>query len=198
MGGVGLMAYLFYHLPYTVSMIILGVLWLLAVPIDVLRQRSPEINKVLIRWFRPIMRHHEVERLAGTTYLLTGVALVALVFPKEIVVLTLLFLALADPIASLIGIKFGRDKIFGHKSIQGALAAFIVCTVTTYLYLYTHTLLFDRILVVSVIGGAIGCLAELVPVWDIDDNFTLPVLSSIGLWLLFYFFGLYTNVGFYG
>lgn len=47
----------------------------------------------------------------------------------------------------------------------------------------------DRILIVSILSGLIGAFAELIPIFKLDDNFTFPVVSSIGLWLLFYLFG---------
>src|SRR5690606_38510278 len=100
--------------------------WLLFVPLDFLRQSSPVLNDWLIHAFKPIMRQSEVNKLAGTTYLLTGVLFVVVFFPRPVVSLTLLYLAFADPIASLVGIRYGRDKLFGHKSLQGFIAAYSV------------------------------------------------------------------------
>ena len=127
--------------------------------------------------------------MAGTSYLLTGVSIIALIFPQEIVLLTLLFLAFADPIASYFGIKFGKDKIFGHKSLQGTVAAFFVCAILCFAFFYTHNLLLDRLIVVSLLGGLIGSLAELIPIGKLDDNLTLPVMSAIFLYFMFLLFG---------
>lgn len=177
------------YLPAWLSYTFLISSTLIFVPLDVLRQRFPALNDFLVHAFRPIMRSGEERRLAGTTYLLSGVTLVALVFPRDIVSITLLFLAFADPIASCIGIKFGRDKIFGHKSLQGFMAAYFVCFVSSLAFMITHGYPADRVLVFCILAGLIGALSELVPIWKIDDNFTLPVLSSMGLFGLFYFFG---------
>lgn len=184
------LAYVF--LPPTIAIAILIVAMMFFLPVDFLRHRYPALNDWMVHAFRPIMRNSEIHRLAGTTYLLTGVALVVLMFPRPIVALTLLFLAFADPIASVIGIKYGKDKIFGHKSIQGFMAAYVVCTLCTFVFLYNHNFATDRILVVSLLAGLIGALAELVPIGKIDDNFTLPVLSGVGLYILFQLFGLFT------
>jgi dolichol kinase len=105
------------------------------------------------------------------------------------VAITLLFLAFADPIASFIGIKFGKDKIFGHKSLQGFMAAYVVCFASSLAYLLIHGFPPDRSLVFSLLSGLVGALAELVPVGKLDDNLTLPVLSAIGLFCLYYLFG---------
>lgn len=189
MAGVGLIAALYAYLPLNVSMAILSICWLAFVPADFLRQYRPELNEFLMTYFGPIMREHEEKRLAGTTYLLTGVGLVALIFPREIVILTLLFLAFADPVASIVGIKFGRTKIFGHKSLQGFVAALTICFLVTFIYLQVHEILTTRLLAASLLAGLVGALAELVPVASLDDNLTLPLLSAFGLWGIFELFG---------
>lgn len=191
MGGVSLMAAIYAVVPYPVALAFLGITWILFVPMDFARQKNPALNQKLITWFKPIMREHEVNRPAGTSFLLTGVALVVLFFPREIVLLTLMFLAFADPIASYFGIRFGKDKILGNKSLQGSLAAFVVCMIITAFFLTQNDLLIERIIIASVLGGVIGALSELIPIGEIDDNLTLPLLSAFFLWILFSAFGVY-------
>ncbi|MNJ92779.1 Cytidylyltransferase family protein [compost metagenome] len=183
------------YLPPAVSLTILTVAWCLFVPFDFLRQRYPALNDWALHAFKPIMRQSEVKKLAGTTYLLSGVLLIYLIFPRPIVALTLLFLAFADPIASYFGILYGKDKIFGHKSIQGFMAAFFVCAGVCLLFLVSNNYLMDRLLVVSLFAGLVGAFAELIPIGKLDDNLTLPVMSAIGLSILFYFFGFFSNLG---
>lgn len=169
------------------SLLVIG--WIAFVPADIIRLKNPELNTKLTQMFKLIMRQNEIDRLAGTTYLITGTILIAAIFPKPIVALSLLFLAFADPIASYIGIRYGRDKIFGHKSVQGFIAAFVVCSVLTYTFLFLNNIS-EYILIVSLLSGIVGALAELIPVAKLDDNFTMPVLSSIGLFILFYLFNI--------
>lgn len=195
MGGVLFIAFCYSKVSQSTAVIGLAIVWLLFVPPDIIRQKNEMLNNFLVRYFRPLMREYEYKRLCGTSYLLTGVLIVVLLFPRDVVLLTMLYLALADPLASLIGIKFGKDKIFGHKSLQGTLAAFTVCAVLTYLFLSSHGILLDRIMVVTLLGGLIGCLAELIPIGNIDDNFTLPLVSATSLYALFYFFGAFSSLG---
>jgi diacylglycerol kinase (CTP) len=189
MSGVTAIAIGYYYMPIFWARVTLLLLWLLFVPFDFWRLRSPFLNDIATHLFRPIMRESEAKDLAGTTYLLSGVLLVSLIFPREIVLITLLYLAFADPMASVIGIKYGKDKIFGHKSLQGSVAAFVICTVVTLAVLFYKGLMLDRIVIVSLLGGLIGALAEAVPVGRLDDNFSIPVISALGLWLLFMAFG---------
>lgn len=188
MSGVFTIFTAWIFLPKWVSITCLVLAWILFVPTDFLRQKNEQLNTYLLSVFKPIMRTSELNRLAGTTYLISGTLLIAIFFNKGIVALSLLFLAFADPIASYIGIKYGKDKIFGHKSVQGFIAAFVVCTLLSYAFLYYNQVQ-EYILIASLLAGFVGALAELIPLGRLDDNFTMPVISSIGLSILFYFFG---------
>jgi diacylglycerol kinase (CTP) len=189
MGGVSIIALVYAFLPEPIALFLMSIAFFVFVPLDILRQKNEGLNKFILGLFQPIMREYERNRLAGTTYLLSGLMLVTLVFPRPIVLLTMMYLAFADPIASYFGIRFGKDKILGSKSIQGTLAAFVVCAILTALTLSSGGTLSDRAITISLLGGVIGALAELIPVWDLDDNLTLPLLSASGLWILFLMFG---------
>lgn len=108
-------------LPRWVALLALSLVWLVFVSGDTIRQKSPEFNRRLMAAFGPIMRNYEINRLAGTTYLLSGVLLIALIFNAGVVSLSLLFLAFADPIASFVGIKWGKDKILGTNPCKDLL-----------------------------------------------------------------------------
>lgn len=182
--------FLVYHfVPPVWSKLILILACLIFVPFDFIRRKVPALNQLTMQIFGPIVRENEVNGLAGTTYLLIGVLIVDLIFPRTIVLLTLLYLAFADPIASYVGIKYGKDKLFRNKSLQGTAAAFFVCAGLTYFVLHYKGLLLDRIFLMSIFGGVIGSAAEAVPLGKMDDNFTIPVMSAIGLWILFFIFG---------
>lgn len=184
------MMFLVYHyLPTFWSGVVLILACLIFVPFDFIRKKIPALNQMAMQVFGPIVRQNEVNGIAGTTYLLIGVLVVYLFFPRTIVLMTLLYLAFADPIASYVGIKYGKDKLFRNKSLQGSAAAFFVCAGLTYFVLHYKGIMLDRIFLISILGGVIGSAAEAIPVGKLDDNFSIPVFSAIGLWLLFFIFG---------
>jgi dolichol kinase len=111
------------------------------------------------------------------------------VFDRNIVTLTLLFLAFGDPIASFCGIRFGKDKILGHKTLQGTLGAFVACTTIAGIYYYFNNLMAERLLIVAPLSGLIGAVAELLPIGKLDDNLTFPIVGSTLLWILFQVYG---------
>ncbi len=158
------------------------------IPLDVLRKNSPGLNRATLRIFGPIMRKHERESISGMTFLYLGCMVLLLFKDMHIITLTLLFLAFGDPIASFFGIRFGKDRIIGNKTLQGTMAAFAVCAIITGVYCYLNNLMTERLLIVAPLGGLIGAVAELAPVGKLDDNFTFPVISALLLSVLFFVF----------
>lgn len=161
----------------------------LVIPLDLLRQKRPGLNKALVKVFGPVMRAHEMNHVSGWTYLLLGALVLILFNDKHIITLTLLFQAFGDPLASYFGIRYGKDKIIGNKSLQGTMAAFAVCTIIAGIYFYANNLMLERFLIVTPVAGLIGALAELAPVGKLDDNLTFPVICGILLWVLFQVYG---------
>jgi diacylglycerol kinase (CTP) len=158
------------------------------IPLDILRLKNPPLNALTIKIFGPVLRRHEYDSVSGMSYLFAGGLVLLLFFPRPILILSLLFLAFGDPLASYFGIRFGKDKIFGHKSLQGSAAAFVVCTLIAGLYYYYNNIMTERLLIVAPLSGLIAAIAELIPIRKLDDNFTFPVLSGCFLWLLFQLF----------
>lgn len=171
------------------SWLILGLLTAIAIPFDFLRLSSPRLNRFTVRWFGPVMRQHEITHVSGLSYLFLGTLFLLLYQDPHLLTLTLLFLAFGDPIASFFGIRFGKDKIIGNKTLQGTMASFAVCTVIAFIYYYTHNIMTERLLIVAPLSGLIGAASELVPIGKLDDNFTFPIICSVLLWALFHLFG---------
>ena len=187
--GVITIAVFYHNLSRPMAVQVLTLFTAVAILIDILRQRLPGLNRYVIYVMHPIMRDSEKNGLAGTTFLLTGALIIVVVFPPKVVMLSLLFLAVADPVASYFGIRYGRDRLFRGKSLQGTLAAFVACTLIAGGYFFAHNLMTERLVIVSLLSGMAGALAELVPVGRVDDNLVLPVVSSVLLYGIYFLFG---------
>ena len=187
--GVGLLV-VFFNLLSTKAIWILVILGIVGiVPLDYLRRRNSDLNRFVLKIIGPLMRQHEFSRLTGLSWLLLGFAVVMFLYDRHIVNVAMLFLAFGDPVASYFGIRFGKDKIIGNKTLQGTMAAFGVCTLVAATYYYYNNIMLERVLIVAPLSGIIGAASELVPVGKMDDNFTFPVISATCLWLLFELFG---------
>lgn len=156
---------------------------------DIARLYIPAFNRFFGWLFRPVIRESERNRISGMTSMVVGLGLIVFIYPKNVVLLALLFLAFADPAASYFGIRYGKDKLIGHKSLQGSLAAFVVCFIISMIYFGALDLMRERLFIVSLLGGLIGAVSELFPIGRLDDNFVFPVLSATMLTGLFHVFG---------
>jgi diacylglycerol kinase (CTP) len=152
---------------------------------DVLRQSSIKMNRIALKVMRPFLRKTEVRTLSGACYAIISVGIVYLIFPKPVAQLSTLFLAVGDPIASFFGLLFGKHKLIGRKSLEGFIAAFIFCSISAYLFLKFQMNVNDSLLLMCLSCGLIGAVAELLPLFKLDDNLTQPLLSSLFLTLLF-------------
>lgn len=161
----------------------------LLVGFDICRLRVPFFNRLFTWMFGPVLRESERGTLSGLSWMMAGVATLVVCFPKSVGLLALLFLAVADPLASYFGIRFGKDKLVGDKSLQGSLAAFVACFLISLGYFKYMNLMQERLFIVCLLAGLIGAASELVPVFKLDDNFVFPVVSSALLTVLFYVFG---------
>lgn len=187
--GVVAVLVIFHNVTRPVALQMLIVFGSLIVFVDLLRQRIPHINKMILRYFGMLMRDREEANLTGTSYMAIGIFITVALFPTNVVKMSLLFLAVADPLASYVGIRYGKDKIFGRKSLQGSTAAFLICTVVSAVYFVSQDLMTERLVIVSLLSGLIGAISEALPVGKLDDNLVMPVVSSSLLLLLFYVFG---------
>lgn len=169
------------------ALTILGVLFAWSVIMETMRLRNPSLNEKCVRFFGAVIRSHEVNKVSGMPYYLASAVVAIAVFPKPVAILSLLYLALGDPLASLFGILYKERsvKIFnGSKSLHGTAAGYVVCALATWIYLRSTGMYGLDLIRLTLLGGFAGSFAELLPL-DLDDNFTIPVISGFILWLGF-------------
>ncbi|OFZ79669.1 MAG: hypothetical protein A3K03_06035 [Bdellovibrionales bacterium RIFOXYD1_FULL_44_7] len=159
--------------------------------LEMARLHLPVFNEKVMRFWGPIMRNYERDRFSGVPYYLAAAALAVGIFPKTIAVLAIAYLACGDPIASLAGILFGHKgkKFKNGKSLVGTVAGVLVCSILTFIFISSSHLGDQYVLALTFIGGVAGGSAELLPL-EVDDNFSIPIVSGFVLWLAFIILGI--------
>ncbi len=121
------------------------------------------------------MRNYEKKTLWGATYLILGFVIITLLFNKFIVILSMIISSFSDSMAAIIGIKFGKLRIFNNKSIEG-FYVFFISTFTIVFFLSQLPLLY-----IFIISFTISLTELLTPAKY--DNLAIPLSSSIILYL---------------
>ncbi len=175
----------------SLGVIILGSVLGFDLILEGIRLKNPIWNDKFLRFWGPFMRAHEVREFSTVPHYVSAAMIAVGVFPKPVAILSILYLACGDPFASLMGILFGhKGPTLGRgKTWVGTSAGVLICTLVTFFYLKTTmTLSGASLWVLSWLGGFVGGTVELLPL-EIDDNFTIPVVSGFVLWLIFMVLG---------
>lgn len=151
--------------------------------IEYLRLKNQFLNRLILKVFSPFLRNEEKNSISGLPYYALGCAFSIFAFNEKICILAILFLIFSDPISSLFGVLYGKDKIFGEKSFQGSLAGFSICYLITLIYGLAYHEASLSLFFFALFAGIVGSVSELLSIY-INDNFTIPVLSGFGLTLL--------------
>ena len=175
----------------TSGVVILSCFLGLDIIVETARLRGPPFNEKVLRVMGPLMRESETHQISGTPYYILSALLSIAIFPKPVAVLSILYLAFGDPLASLAGILYGSKslKIAPGKSLVGTLTGVIACALITWVYSKGLALTELSTLALVSVGGVAGGMAELLP-FEIDDNFTIPIFSGFALWLVFILIGI--------
>ena len=159
--------------------------------LDLIRLKVPALNAAALKLFGTIMRREELLRFSANSYYIFALAILVVIFPKPIALLGILYLAVGDPVAAIVGSNFGRHPLIGGKSWEGTLANFAVCVAGTFLFAQLFLVLsLPTSLAFALVGGAISAVAEVIPL-PVNDNLYFPVLSAVlltGANYLFHFF----------
>ncbi|MFM8269491.1 MAG: diacylglycerol/polyprenol kinase family protein [Pseudomonadota bacterium] len=147
--------------------------------LDLIRLKSPALNAMTLKYFGRIMRREELRSVSGNSFYILGLLVLVYFFPKPIVLLSALYLAVGDPIAAVVGTHWGKVKITKRKTLEGALANWFSTSAISLLFgLVYLKLTLSQAVMLSVVGGSISTFVELLPS-PIDDNFTIPVGSAL-------------------
>ena len=120
------------------GVLILGVFLALCLAVETARLRMPAFNDLVVRFWGPLMRSCEVNRYTGTPYYIASTLIAVGIFPRPIAALSIAFLAVGDPIASLFGILYGDKSVrFSNgKSLIGTAAGMIACGLVAFTFLH--------------------------------------------------------------
>ncbi|MBI2568850.1 MAG: hypothetical protein HYV63_17665 [Candidatus Schekmanbacteria bacterium] len=157
---------------------------------EVTRRIWPAWNDRLMRFYGPLAHPHEWHQVNSATWYATALVLLAATRSPLLCSIAVAVLAVGDPLAALIGRRFGRVRLLNGRSLEGTLAFLFAGAGLAYVVTTSfHGLAPADALLVSTSGAATGALAELVSK-RIDDNFSIPLSTALGAFVPAYLLGL--------
>ncbi len=182
----------FGFLAFAVVQVLPGPAWIVALAgaffayawtVEVARRRNPEFNARVMAMYGPVAHAHEWHRVNSATWYATALFLLSLTGSLVVCSIAVLVLGVGDPVAALVGRRWGRTKLINGRSLEGSLAFVAVATGITGLMLagFRADVGVGLGFAVAAIAGLSGAIAELVS-RRIDDNFTIPLASGLAAW----------------
>lgn len=158
----------------------IGTIFLLG---DCFRLKYDTLNQAILKVLGRIMRKSELTSQSAMAPFILALFIVVMLFSKPIALMAILYLGVGDPVASIVGIYYGKTKLFGtRKSFEGFAANFLVSTILTYIVLSSFHLGGNTLALISLISGLGAAASEASPLVT-DDNLHVPVISACILWL---------------
>ncbi len=165
------LSYLYLVRDKDIMVMILAIASLFAFFIELLRKHNKNIEYLFNHWLGSMLKKNELKGdLTGATWLLSSWTITTYFFEMIVAVSALMFLAIGDSFAAIIGKLYPLGRI-GKKTLSGSLAGFIVSFGIV-------ILICNTLPPIVIFTGAFGAMfIELLPM-KIDDNFTIPIFSG--------------------
>ena len=142
---------------------------------EAVARRAPWVNRTFVR-------AEEQVREAAMTPFAIAVLLTILTVPKLPALIGIYTLAIADPLAAVVGIRLGHPRFTHNRSLEGSLAFFAAAVAIAALVLrWGSDASAPAIAGFSAAVGFAAAACELLPL-RVDDNLTIPILVGFAAW----------------
>ena len=160
-------------MPEPAYMALVGGGALLGLALDTARPRLGWLNRWFLGIFRPILKPSETTEITGATWFLVAAFFAFYFFGPHVAVPVLLFVAVGDPMAALVGARVPGPRLW-NKSPVGSLA-FIAASLTVWAIL--SGLGYGGWSWAVVVAAVVAAVVELAPL-PADDNLTIPLIAG--------------------
>lgn len=164
-----------WFLPRRSALVLLSVILVTAVAVEWSRVRVRWVRYHFLIRTRRILRDSERRQTAGATYMAAGYLLALLLYPRAVAVTAMLYSAVGDAAAALVGRGWGRTRTVWGKSWEGAVAGF-VANVGIGLAMPGIPVL------AALLGAAVAAMIEFLPL-PVNDNLAIPVVGGAAVWV---------------
>lgn len=155
--------------------------------LDISRHSSIKISEFVTKFFTKIMRADESNgsfALSGSSFMMLGFFLTALLFPKNLAICSWLILIVSDCLAALVGTKIGNSLNNG-KSFAGS-TAFLLSAIFISILVY-FSLGFNTSFIIIIISSIATTAIEFYSKdLKVNDNLSIPLTYCFSTAILSY------------
>jgi dolichol kinase len=170
---------------------ILSSIYLLATMTEMIRLSNDTFNSFLFKFAKFVMREEEKNRPSGLVWYLFSVTGSLYFLPTELAGLNILYLAIGDPFASIVGLSMKdhpyNKKFSNGKSLFGSIGLSLMILNITLLYGYALQLPILPLAYKGLAACLVGFLTEMIP-FKLDDNLLIPLFTGIALYSVSFYF----------
>jgi dolichol kinase len=175
---------------HTQAVYLLGTIACLVYLFEQIRINYPELMRRAPGLERFFLRAEEQAKESAMIPYAIAILLTIITFPKQIALISIYTLALADPMSAIIGIEYGRRHVVPDKSVEGSLAFFATTLLVVLLVLaYGTAAPWWPIIAVSFCIAVLSAILEMLPI-RLDDNLTIPLFVGFTTWTFTALFGI--------
>ena len=167
-------SYLWFIKDQYVMILLLSGLTILALSLELLRNKLNFVNSLFNNiFFKMLRKNEQLGKLTGATWMLISSLIITVFFPIYIVVPALIYLSVGDSFAAIIGKAYPYGKL-GKKSITGTISGFIFSSIFALLVNVTLPAY------IIILGSLIAMIVEASPI-KLNDNLTIPIISALSM-----------------
>lgn len=147
---------------------------------EISRRVVPGANDVIMRVFNPVAHPHEAHRINSATWYATALTLLAMSGSMLAAFLAVTTLGVGDPLAAVVGRRFGKTRILNGRSLEGSTAFFVSSTLAcaAVLFLLLPGLAAAHVWILAAVSSLAAAITELL-CKRVDDNFAIPLVTGL-------------------
>jgi len=158
---------------------LVGLAWTL----ELSRRFLPRWNEALLWVFSRVSHPHEAHRVNSATWYCTALFLLSLTGSKLVTAVAVIILGVADPLAAIVGRRYGKTKLINGRSLQGSMTFLVTGAVAAFatVWVFHPEPGVMGALIIAALAAPLATVAELFS-RKIDDNLSVPLAAAAGAW----------------
>ena len=156
--------------------------------LEITRRKWSTVNVLCMKLLGSVAHPHEEFHINSSTWYVSSLFLLSIITDPMTICIAVIVLGLADPMAAIIGRKYGKIKIKNNRSLEGSIAFLVTAVVGSMIVLrfFYPEIALSLALTISFVAGLLGAITEAYS-GPVDDNFSIPIAVALAVMATLHF-----------